>query len=185
MDCLSLGRMKKTSKRIAFLIVLGFFAANQAWAQHFNLPVASTRATKIQGTFARQDGFRYKWRASQIDSNVMIKFSYLKNPQMIVYLPDKSYPIKIYSDKMRADTLYQDFIFEDHVIIEIPNGVLKTRFLNFNAKRSEMRSFDKFTYKTRLKTYHGRGLHGLANKREITLFNTLGHRKNSSILVQI
>ena len=86
---------------------------------------------------------------------------------------------------MRADTLYQDFLFEDHVIIETPNGVLKTHFLNFNAKRSEIRSFDKFTYKTKLKTYHGRGIHGLANKRKITLFNTLGPQNKNSILVQI
>jgi len=113
-------------------------------------------------------------------------FSYFSNPKINVYLPGKDQPIIITSATLKMDMRRGDFMFVDDVVMKTKDGVLKTNFLYFNPKKMELRSFDKFSYNTKNKTYHGAMIHGLVSQKKITLFNiSTNHKKKTSLDIQL
>jgi len=152
--------------KIASITFLSLWLATPVLAQH--------EMSNVSGTIVH-DGYRVKWSAPKINASHKTSFGFLKRPTVVLYMPGSQTPIRVTSQRMKIDPLSQNYTFEKNVVVTLPNGILKTNFLNFNAARLEINSFDRYTYETKTEKFEGRAIHGLAKNKTLTLFGIGAH----------
>ena len=140
--------------------------ATAAQYRHIPKKIILSDATAYVST---ADGISINIETSQALTFPTLSYTYFASPKIVIYFSN-GLPLEITCEKMKYNHIFKDYVLEGNVLLIRGRQTLKTGFLRFDPKSSQVSSYDRYHFRSQGIFFRGQAFHVYLKDHLLTLY---------------